>query len=90
MPTVSFTSNLRRFYPALATKSYSGSTVSEVLDSIESEFPGLRDYIVDDQGHLRKHVNIFLGNAMIRDKEQLSDEVRESDEIYIMQALSGG
>lgn len=90
MPTVSFTSNLRRFYPELTTKSFSGHSVAEVLDSIEQEFPGLRDYIVDDQGQLRKHVNIFLGNVMIRDKEHLSDAVSESDELYIMQALSGG
>ncbi len=90
MPLVKFTSNLKRFYPDLAPLNVQGKTVAEVLDEIESRYGGLKDYIVDENGQLRKHVNIFIGNDMVKDRERLEDELSEKDEIYVMQALSGG
>ncbi|HAA14440.1 MAG TPA: molybdenum cofactor biosynthesis protein MoaD, partial [Cytophagales bacterium] len=44
----------------------------------------------DDQGQLRKHVNVFVGNTLIADRIGLSDALTAQDEVYIMQALSGG
>lgn len=90
MPLVSFTANLKRFYPELTPRMYEGRTVAEVIESIDNKHPGLRGYILDDQGHLRQHVNIFIRNEMIRDKNSLSDLVDDEDEIHIIQALSGG
>ncbi|OEK00863.1 molybdenum cofactor biosynthesis protein MoaD [Roseivirga sp. 4D4] len=90
MAVVKFTSNLKRFYPDLAPLEVSGKTVSEVLNEIENRYSGLKDYIVDENGTLRKHVNIFIGNEMVKDRERLMDELVEKDEVYVMQALSGG
>ena len=90
MPTVNFTSNLKRFYPDLKPLPVKAKTVAEALNEVESEHEGLRDYIVDENGVLRKHVNIFIGNNMIKDRERLGDELTDGDEMYIMQALSGG
>ena len=90
MPKVKFTSNLRRFYPNLGEMTIDQSTVSQLLDSVEEAHPGLKDYIVDETGALRKHVNIFIGNDMVTDRLKLSDKLTEHDEVYIMQALSGG
>ncbi len=90
MPKVRFTSNLKRFYPELSEMSIQQSTVSQLLDSVDEAHPGLKDYIVDETGALRKHVNIFIGNDMVTDRETLSDALSEHDEVYIMQALSGG
>ena len=90
MPTIKFTSNLKRFYPDLQPITVSGENIASLIKDVNQHYPGIRDYIVDDQGHLRQHVNIFIGNEMVRDKEGLSDTVSEDDDIYIMQALSGG
>lgn len=90
MPQVKFTANLKRFYPDLAPTQVAGDNISEVLVALNQMFPGLRDYVVDEQGRLRKHVNIFIGNEVVRDREKLSDIVTENDDVYIMQALSGG
>uniref|UniRef100_UPI004047D74E MoaD/ThiS family protein n=1 Tax=Roseivirga sp. TaxID=1964215 RepID=UPI004047D74E len=90
MPTVKFTSNLKRFYPNLAPLQVKGNTVAEVLKEVEANHAGLRDYIVDENGVLRKHVNIFIGNDMVSDRQTLQDALAENDEVYIMQALSGG
>jgi molybdopterin converting factor small subunit len=90
MASVNFTYALKRFFPDLKEVTVSGKTVREVVDQTESLYPGIKNYILDDQGRLREHVNIFLNGELIKDKLKQSDTVGASDEVYIMQALSGG
>lgn len=90
MPTVKFTSHLQRFFPDIREIEISGSTVAEVISGLDEHFAGLSGYIVDEQGELRKHVNIFVGEELIHDRVTMRDEVKSGDQIYIMQALSGG
>ncbi|MEO1448252.1 MAG: MoaD/ThiS family protein [Bacteroidota bacterium] len=90
MPQVKFTAALKRFFPDLQPMKVAGATVADILTTLEGKFPGLRDYIVDEQGELRQHVNIFIGESLIEDRNRLSDTVGESDEIFFFQALSGG
>lgn len=90
MPTVKFTYALKRFFPGLKDTPAGGSTLAAVLGELEGRYPGIRSYILDDQGSLRRHVNIFIDGVMINDRTSLSDPFSGSSEIYIMQALSGG
>ena len=90
MPTVNFTYALKRFYPDLASMEVEAENIADVLDHLNQRYPGLKDYLVDEQGRLRQHVNIFIGDKLIRDKTKLTDTVSERDEVFIMQALSGG
>ncbi|MEM7104306.1 MAG: MoaD/ThiS family protein [Bacteroidota bacterium] len=90
MPKVKFTYALKRFYPDLDTLELNAATVNEILPTLEEKFPGICAYIVDDQGSLRKHVNIFVDGKLIEDKKSLSDQVQDNSEVYIFQALSGG
>ena len=64
-----------------------GATVADVLAELDERFPGLRFRMVDEQGRLRKHMKIFVNEDAIRD---LDAPLTESDEVTIMQALSGG
>jgi len=64
--------------------------VREVLDAACAQIPKLRGYVLEDDGSLRKHMNIFLNGQQIADRKHLSDAVGEDDELYVMQALSGG
>ncbi|MBI1193750.1 MAG: molybdenum cofactor biosynthesis protein MoaD [Bacteroidetes bacterium] len=90
MPTIRFTSALSRFFPDLGQTALPGSTVAELLQGAETQFPGLRRYLLDDQGALRQHVNIFVNGERIQDRDRLSDALAERDEVFILQALSGG
>ncbi|MEL6670894.1 MAG: MoaD/ThiS family protein [Bacteroidota bacterium] len=90
MPQIRFTSALKRFFPGLEPGPLPGETVAEVVQALNEKYPGLADYLVDEQGRLRKHVNIFIGNVLIKDKVNLKDKVGQGDEVFIMQALSGG
>jgi molybdopterin converting factor small subunit len=67
-----------------------GKTLQAVFEEMETNYPGVRRYVLDDQGQLRQHVNIFIDGNLIKDRTHLSDSFRENSEIYIMQALSGG
>lgn len=89
MPTVTFTPNLKR-HVECPTEVVAGATVREVLDVVFAANPRLRGYVLDDQGALRKHMSVFVDGTQISDRERLSDPVRATSEIYVMQALSGG
>lgn len=91
MPTLKFTSHLQRFFPDLQQNSpVEGATVAEVVANLEKRYPGLAAYIVDEHGRLRKHVNIFIENELITDRQHLSDAVNPNNRVFIFQALSGG
>lgn len=90
MPTVKFTNALQRFFPDLRETTVAAESLPALLANLEEDYPGLRNYIVDEQGALRKHVNIFIDGELIEDRDRLSDAFGEQSEIYIMQALSGG
>jgi len=90
MPTVQFTSNLKRFYPDLREINIHAQTISQLIESINMKYPGIKNYLIDDQNILRNHVNIFVNETMIVDRIKLQDKIYENDNIFIMQALSGG
>lgn len=90
MPKVAFTPALKRFFPELKKTEIHAKSVAEIVQQLDDIYPGLQDYIVDEHGRLRQHVNIFVADSLIEDKETLKDKVNPNDEVYIMQALSGG
>ena len=90
MAKVKFTSALNRFFPDLGDLEIEGNTVRDALDKIEKSHPGILKYLVEENGQLRKHVNIFLKGELIKDRKTLNDAVGEKDELLIFQALSGG
>ena len=89
MPRVVFTANLQRHVEAPPSE-VAGRAVRSALETVFASNPRLRSYVLDDQGRVRHHVVVFVGEQRIRDPVTLSDPVCESDEIFVMQALSGG
>ena len=89
MATVEFTPNLQRILDC-PTGDYPGATVRAVLEAAFAERPKVRGYVLDDQGAVRKHVVVFLNGAQIVDRTTLSDAVGANDQLFVMQALSGG
>jgi len=89
MPTVSFTSALQRFLAA-PSADVEGATVGEALAAVFAKRPALRGYVLDDQGAVRRHVSIYVNGEPIGDRTRLSDKVGPRDEIYVLQALTGG
>ena len=90
MPFVIFTRHLERYFPALVAGEVPGATVREVIDELERRHPGFASFIVDETGRLRRHVNVFIGEEPLRDRDGLCDALGPDDKLFILQALSGG
>lgn len=89
MPRIAFTSHLRTVGPTAPTP-YDGATVGEMIRAAAAEHPRLADYVLDDQGRVRKHIAIFVDGEMVARDKALERAVGTESEIYVMQALSGG
>jgi hypothetical protein len=89
MATVNFTPNLQR-HLTLVPCDVSGNCLSVILRTLFAQHEKLEGYLLDDQGELRKHMNIFVDGVAIRDRRTQSDCVSPDSEVYIAQALSGG
>jgi hypothetical protein len=90
MAHVTFTPHLQRFFPTLEPCDVEGATVRAVIDELERRYPGFESYVLDEAGRLRRHVNIFVGDEPIDDRETLGDALGASTPVFIVQALSGG
>ena len=66
------------------------TTVREALDALEARHPGLKERIVDDEGQLRRFVNIFLADRDIRFLDGLDTPVRDDETLSVLPAISGG
>jgi len=64
-----------------------GGTLGEVLDDLERQFPGIRFRMIDEQQRMRRHVRFFVNGAQSFD---LAQPMQATDELCIVQALSGG
>lgn len=67
-----------------------GGTVGEVLEGVFAQHPGLRGYVLDERGAVRRHVALFVDGDALQPKSNLAKDLGEAAELYVMQALSGG
>ncbi|MGW7684693.1 ubiquitin-like small modifier protein 1 [Kribbella sp. NPDC054772] len=65
-------------------------TVGAVFSALEAAHPALRRRLTDEQGAVRRHVNIYLGNDNIRDLSGLHTPLSEGDELLILPSVAGG
>jgi sulfur-carrier protein len=64
-----------------------GATLAELLADLDRQYEGIRFRMVDEQDHIRRHIRIFVNGTQVRD---LALPLAETDEVVIVQALSGG
>ena len=89
MPRIVFTSNLQR-HVTCPEQHVLGATVAQALAAVFAGAPQIRDYVLDEQGHVRRHVHIYVDGRRIADRERLSDALLPDSEVFVLQALSGG
>jgi len=89
MINISFTGNIQRHVSAPPCK-VEAATVGEALERYFERFPGVRHYVLDDQGAVRHHMLVLLDGISITDRRRLSDSLDRNAEICVFQALSGG
>ncbi len=81
---------LRRYTNGEQRVNGTGTTVFEVLDGLESAYPGIKDRIVEDDGEIRRFVNVFVNGKNVRKLQGGATEVTDGDEVGIVPAMAGG
>jgi molybdopterin converting factor small subunit len=76
-----------RSYTGRAEVAAAGATLAAALADLDRQFPGIRFRMIDEQDRMRPHVRFFLNGAAVFD---LAQPLSPADELYIVQALSGG
>ena len=89
MVEVRFTPQLRRF-TATPEVACAAATLRQALEAAFAANPRLRGYVLDDQGHVRPNVAIFVDGRRCADAVAQTDVLQPDSRIYVMQALSGG
>ena len=90
MPSVRIPTPLRKLTNELEVVEASGANINEVIESLNQAFPGLKDRICDEEGNVRRFVNVFVNDEDIRFLDERATAVKDSDEISIVPAIAGG
>ena len=81
---------LRKYTQGAETVEVEPGTVHEVLDHLNTKFPGFRNSVCDDSGAIRRFINIYINGEDVRFLENLSTKVTDGAEVAIVPAISGG
>lgn len=81
---------LQKFTNNQATLDCSGSSVAELLESLEQSFPGIKSRLCDEQGQPRRFLNLYVNSEDIRFLEGTETPLKEGDEVSIVPAVAGG
>ncbi len=90
MPTVRIPTPLRKLTDGRPTVDVDGASVRDLVDALEASHPGFGQRILDDDGDLRRFVNVFVRDEDIRFQSGLDTEVAADDTVSIIPAVAGG
>ncbi len=88
--TVRVPTILRSYTDGASEVTADGATLGEVLDSLDASYPGMKGRIVDEQGELRRFVNVYVGNDDVRFLDGLDTPVHEGSQVSVIPAVAGG
>lgn len=80
-------SPLRSYTKSQRQVDIKGDSLAEVIDKLDSEYPGIKFRMIDEQEGIRQHIKLFVNNDEVK---TLKVDLKESDVVHIICALSGG
>lgn len=81
---------LQKFTRDQATLECEGGTISELLDALEQNCPGIKERLCDEQGNLRRFINFYVNSEDIRFLDGANTSLQAGDEVSIVPAVAGG
>jgi sulfur-carrier protein len=81
---------LRTYTGGASEVSADGSTLAEVLDDLDRNHPGIKARVLDDQGAIRRFVNVYVGNDDVRFLDALDTKTADDAQVSIIPAVAGG
>ena len=88
--TVRIPTPLQRLTNGQSEVQCDGKTVTELFQDLEKRYPGIKERICDEQGKLRRFVNVFVNEEDIRFMQGDQTPIKEGDEVSIIPAIAGG
>ena len=88
--TVRVPTPLQKFTNNQAEVKAEGGSIKDVLADLESQFPGIKERLYDEQGKLRRFINFYVNNEDIRFLQGEDTPVKDGDEISVVPAIAGG
>ncbi len=68
----------------------SGSSIKEIIDDMESKYPGIKDRLCDENGEIRRFINVYVNDEDIRFQKNQETPVKDGDLISVVPAIAGG
>lgn len=90
MSTVKLPPVLRKLSGGVKQVQVEGSTIGEVLDTLDRQFPGIKTQLLTEDGQIARFVNVYLNDEDVRFMQGLVTPVATSDTVVILPAMSGG
>jgi molybdopterin synthase sulfur carrier subunit len=90
MPTVFVPSSLRRYTQGQSKVQVDGGTVSEAIDDLERQYPGVKSRLCEESGRIKRYVNVFVNGEEIRALQGTDTALAGEDEVSIVPAMAGG
>lgn len=67
-----------------------GTSVAELIDNLEANHPGIKSRLCDEQGELRRFVNVYVNEEDVRFLDGKATTLKDGDEVSIVPAIAGG
>ena len=90
MPTVRFPAVMKYYVENQAEFSVPAATVQELIGNVIEQYPSVKFHLVDSDGNLRRHFNVFVNGTHIRDLKGLDTPLKENDRVILMASAAGG
>ena len=90
MPTVRFPAAMKYYVDHQAEFFVSAATTGELIDKIIEQYPSVKHHLVDQEGNLRRHFNVFVNGVHIRDLEGMHTSLKDDDKVILMASAAGG
>ncbi|GAA1610169.1 MULTISPECIES: ubiquitin-like small modifier protein 1 [Kribbella] len=81
---------LRPYTQGASEVSAEGGTLTEVLDSLDTSYPGIKGRVLDESGELRRFVNVYVDDDDVRFAEGLQTAIKDGGQVSIIPAVAGG
>ncbi len=88
--TVRIPTPLRRVTDGQDKVNTEGETLRQLIDSMESQYPGIKERLCDEDGNLRNFVNVFVNGEDVRFMDGIDSATGDGDEVSIVPAVAGG
>ena len=90
MATVRFPHMMKYYVDNQAELVISATTVQGMIDQVVEQYPSVKFHLLDTEGQLRRHFNIFINGIHIRDLNGMETPLKEEDKIILMASAAGG